>query len=105
MIRPGFGYALEKERWDLVLDVGKYHDKTGETTKRKFSQGLQLFALVAKEPSIAVYQAKVEASGNYLSAPIIFFTFSISVANEDPAMPLTIDKSFRCYSTKKDMGR
>jgi hypothetical protein len=44
--------------------------------KRKFSQGLQLFALVAKEPSIAVHQAKVEASGHLSFRPDNIFHFS-----------------------------
>lgn len=44
--------------------------------KRKFSEGLQLLALVAKEPSIAVHQAKVEASGYLSFRPDNIFHFS-----------------------------
>jgi hypothetical protein len=79
--------------------------KQVKKVKRKFSQGLQLFALVAKEPSIAVHQAKVEASGHLSFRPDNIFSLFSSVANEDPAMPSTVDKTFRCYSTKMDMGR
>jgi hypothetical protein len=60
-----------------VLDADKDHDKTGvRKLKRKFSQRLQLFALVAKEPSIAVHQAKVEASGHLSFRPDNIFHFS-----------------------------
>lgn len=61
-----------QERWNiLVLAADKDHDKTGENGK-EFSRvvddwsqdGLQLFLLVAKEPSMAVHEAKVEASGH-----------------------------------------
>jgi hypothetical protein len=86
--------------------------KQGEKTGKKILSrvggldGLQLFLFVAKEPStIAVHEAKVEASGHLSFCPDNNFSLFSSVANEDPAMPLMVDKSFQCYSTKEDVGR